>query len=497
MREFIKALLIMGLCNLLAALHGFGYGILTFLPAVNADEYRLIVRWMLLLVVATYVITPAILYPFFRPMIRLLDGTNSAEKELAFRRALNLPINVTLVSVGMWLLSAGSFLWFAHQFLWAETKSITLQITILVLLIGSVSSVFIFYALEAHTRRSIMPKFFGAGHIEQIRGALPIPIWLKLIALILVNGTLPIVVLASAAFVDNLTPLSIIYLAVSFLIVGGLQAWFIVNSLALPIRRLRREMTKLGQKDFSAQAPIDSIDDIGLLADRFNQTVKDLKQAEFVTETFGRYVSCEVRDEILNGKIALGGEERSVSVLFSDIRGFTPLSESKTPQELVVFLNRYLDTMVEAIVTHGGTIDKFIGDAIMAIFGAPLTSGDDARNAVRAGWEMLTRLRAFNSESAANGWPSIDIGIGVHSGPVIAGNVGSAKKMEYTVIGDTVNTASRIEQLNKQLRSRMLISAATHSLVEPSVETRRHGPVTVKGKSEAIYVYEVLGLYEK
>jgi adenylate cyclase len=146
------------------------------------------------------------------------------------------------------------------------------------------------------------------------------------------------------------------------------------------------------------------------------------------------------------------------------------------------------------VVEEGGTVDKFIGDAVMASFGVPVAQSDAALRAVRAGLGMLERLAAWNVERARAGEPPIEIGIGVHSGDVVAGNIGSTKKMEYTVIGDTVNTSSRIEQLNKRLGTRLLVSAQTHTQVADAVEARALEPVMVAGKSRPVLVYEVTGL---
>jgi adenylate cyclase len=164
------------------------------------------------------------------------------------------------------------------------------------------------------------------------------------------------------------------------------------------------------------------------------------------------------------------------------------------PAEVVAFLNSYLDAMVEVVVAEGGTVDKFIGDAVMATFGVPVARGDDALRAVRAAVGMLTRLEQWNVERAARGQARLEIGIGLHTGEVLAGNIGSTRKMEYTVIGDTVNTASRIEGLNKAFHTHLLISAETYAQVRAAVTARPLEPVEVKGKREKLLVYEVSGL---
>ena len=353
---------------------------------------------------------------------------------------------------------------------------------------------FVYYATEHLARTRIVPPILPDGHVSQVPGVMPVPIWFKLVGLLIINGALPVVVLSSSILIGQASPAATIYLGVSFLVIGAFQAWFIVASIHRPVRALNREMGRVEENDLNARAPVLAADDVGLLSEGFNQMVRGLRQAEFVSETFGRYVSEEVRDQVLSGDITMDGEVRQVTVLFSDIRGFTAISEQLPPEELLRILNRYLDTMVEAIVANGGTIDKFIGDAVMANFGAPISRPDDPVRAVRAAWAMLERLALFNGEQLERGQPLLEIGIGLHTGPVVAGNLGSSRKMEYTVIGDTVNTASRIESLNKHFETKLLISAETHGLVKDHVEARPLAPINVKGKTAPVHVYEVTGL---
>jgi adenylate cyclase len=210
------------------------------------------------------------------------------------------------------------------------------------------------------------------------------------------------------------------------------------------------------------------------------------------------YVTRQVADRILNDPHAaeLGGLRVDVSVLFSDIRGFTSMSEKMKPEEVVAILNEYFDRMVPVIMDGEGTLDKYVGDAIMGVWGAPIEQPDHARRAVRAGLGMLQELQELQVSWRERGLPAFDIGIGINSGEAVAGNIGSRKRAQYTVIGDTVNTASRLESLNKEMETHMIISEATYHLVEDLVEVRLLPPVNVKGKAESLIVYEVLRLKE-
>jgi class 3 adenylate cyclase len=212
---------------------------------------------------------------------------------------------------------------------------------------------------------------------------------------------------------------------------------------------------------------------------------------EVLETTFEKYVSSQVLTEILKdpSNIHLGGEGKGVTVFFSDIRGFTAIAETMEPEALVALLNRYFDVMSEEIVKTGGTIDKYIGDAIMAFWGAPIEDAEQAEHAVHASLAMLQKLKDLNMELAAEGRPEISIRIGLHSGRAIVGNVGSSRRFDYTVIGDTVNAASRMEGLNKEHGTQIIISDMVRNFLRDKTKWKSLGPVTVKGKSEQINIY--------
>jgi adenylate cyclase len=213
-----------------------------------------------------------------------------------------------------------------------------------------------------------------------------------------------------------------------------------------------------------------------------------------------RQVSKEVADELMKEFGALqqmlAPQERPLVVFFSDIRNFTTLFEKGDPKTLITQLNEYLTAMSAIVANHGGTLDKYIGDAIMAFWGAPTSRGpaDDALRAVTAALEMRTELAALQPQWKAKGWPEIKIGVGIHAGVALVGEVGSAQRSEYTAIGDTVNTASRIEGINKETGTDLLISEAVHSLVKERVKVHSVGEYALKGRAEKVSLYRVDGL---
>jgi adenylate cyclase len=212
-----------------------------------------------------------------------------------------------------------------------------------------------------------------------------------------------------------------------------------------------------------------------------------------VAKLFGRYVSRDVYTQLMsNPDLAeLGGNRREMTVLFSDIRGFTSVTERGDPEALVAQLNEYFSRMVAIVFRHHGTVDKFVGDMVMALFGAPLDDGDHADHAVAAAVDMVKELGELNRQWVARGMPQLDIGVGINSGDMIAGNIGSSSIMSYTVIGDNVNLGSRLESLNKEYKTRIIISDATRRRLTSPCETRPLGDVVVKGKTAAVAIYEV------
>jgi len=212
-----------------------------------------------------------------------------------------------------------------------------------------------------------------------------------------------------------------------------------------------------------------------------------------VKRLFSRYVSKDVFDQLMSdpSKAGLGGARRSMTVLFSDIRGFTTFSEQGKPEAIVQQLNEYLSRMVHVVFEHRGTVDKFIGDAVMALFGAPLDDPDHAEHAVQAALAMLRELEALNRGWAAEGRPTLAIGVGVNTGDMVAGNIGAESIMSYTVIGDAVNLGSRLESLNKQYGTSVIISDATRERLRGRYDIRALGDVVVKGKSQPVAIFEV------
>lgn len=223
---------------------------------------------------------------------------------------------------------------------------------------------------------------------------------------------------------------------------------------------------------------------------RILSAFESMQERDQIVGVFGRHVSPEVANRLL-ADASESGEKRAVSVLFLDIRGFTTFSESRTPEEVFHFLNGLFAFMIEIIHKHNGIINKFLGDGFMAVFGAPIDSALHARDSFRAATEILSELERKIGQQE---FPAIKIGIGIHSGEAMTGNVGSDRRMEYTIIGDVVNVASRLEQLNKESDTRLLLSEHVYGQLEPNDRSNvaRFGTLPVRGRAEGIVAYRLV-----
>ena len=265
------------------------------------------------------------------------------------------------------------------------------------------------------------------------------------------------------------------------------------NTLTNPILNLVEATKKIEEGQFRVDIKPVARDEVGLLTNSFVKMGKGLEEREKVKDALGRFVNKEVAEMVLNGELKLGGEKKNCAIFFSDIRSFTAISEKLDPQEVVEFLNAYMTEMVRCVNETHGTVDKFIGDAVMATWGAAFSRGNDAENAVNGALMMRKALLKFNEGRGGDKKPIIKIGCGLNYGPVVAGQIGSSDKMEYTVIGDAVNLASRVETLNKPFGTDILISEDLYNIVKDIFKVEKMKAIKVKGKSEPQTIFAVLG----
>jgi adenylate cyclase len=276
--------------------------------------------------------------------------------------------------------------------------------------------------------------------------------------------------------------------------IAVLLVLLLVRSVSAPIKEIQRVMEEVGRGSLSAFVRPLTTDELAELGIHFNRMVDELRRQERLSAAFGRYVSDAVRDGILSGQIALGGERREVTILFTDIRDFTAWCERTPPETVIQTLNGYYQNLIQALVKHGGTVTRYTGDGVLALFGAPLPDSDHAHHAVEAAWEAHTLLEKFNAIRRSVGAVELRTGFGIHTGVAVVGSIGCEARAEYTPVGDAANVASRIEGLNRELGTVILISDSTYRQTADRVVAGQQAEVTVKGRSRAVRVVEVVGL---
>ncbi len=293
--------------------------------------------------------------------------------------------------------------------------------------------------------------------------------------------------------------ITIVTISSLFLIIGVIGSVFFANLITKPVGNLVRGVKSVAEGNFDIYVRKSSNDEIGLLTTSFNEMTKSLKEKKLIKEAFRRYVSHQVADQIFQnpGKYmsSLKGERRKVAILFADIRGFTPMAESMEPEEVVKVLNRYLTYMTESVFKYQGTLDKFIGDCVMAIYGAPLFLKNPMEMAVRTALEIQRDISLMNGKRETNGNKAVEIGIGINSGEAVVGNIGSKeRRLDYTVIGDNVNLASRLQTAANAMGVKILISKRAYKDISDIVNARAIPSINVKGKKEPVEVYIVESL---
>jgi len=288
-----------------------------------------------------------------------------------------------------------------------------------------------------------------------------------------------------------------LYITGVVLLFSILAVWFFARSISRPVLTLVEASHLIEEGQFELDMKPQTQDELGMLTESFVHMGKGLAERERVKETFGKFVNKHVAEQALKGEFTLGGSRKVATIFFADIRSFTAISEKLSPEAVVEFLNDYMTRMVNCIDATGGVVDKFIGDAIMGVWGAPVSAGspkEDALAAIRAMIMMRYALVDFNKDRGGDERPLIHNGCGVNTGPCIAGQIGSMQRMEYTVIGDAVNLASRIEALNKPFGTDILISQYTYELVKDEVVVEAMPAIKVKGKAELLTIYAVVKL---
>ncbi|HKU16250.1 MAG TPA: adenylate/guanylate cyclase domain-containing protein [Steroidobacteraceae bacterium] len=309
----------------------------------------------------------------------------------------------------------------------------------------------------------------------------------------------PLFALMQRSYDEALAPLRSLRKRIIVIGTAGLLGALLIGvglagGIIAPLQQLVSGMREVVRGNLQYRSRIERHDELGFIARSFNEMVDGLEERELIRDTFGRFVSHDVAEAVLAGRVPLQGERREVSILFQDIRGFTSLSERLDPAVLLRLLNQFFTEVVAAVEAEGGVVKQFLGDGVMALFGAPQPYEDHAERAVRAALGIVTRLRALNEKLAEQGIDPLEIGVGIHSGTVVAGLIGPDNRIEYGVVGDAVNLASRVESLTREMQATILVSREIAAQLGPAFALGRTATLPVKGKSQPVEVVEVVSL---
>jgi len=348
---------------------------------------------------------------------------------------------------------------------------------------------------EVNTR-IFVPYVFPDGMVSRDTRDRPAGVTMRLMSYWFGLCFFPLLVLGLGIYTRRYVPVNEIraYVFISvFLPATFLLTFRIGKSTQKPIRELVHATQMIADGRFDIPVRSTGNDEIGFLTDAVVDMARSLAEKERISESFGRAVDPRVRDHLLAGNIALGGVRRNATIMFCDIRGFTSYSEDKPEETVVAALNEHFSIMNNTIRSHGGMINKYLGDGFLAVFGVPLELGFPGAAAIRCALDIIEANRALNEQRLARGSKPFRLGIGIHGGPVIAGNIGSKDRSEYTVIGDTVNLASRIEGLTKRFDTEIVFTEDVAQAARPEfeVQLRDLGEIEVRGRRRPVHIWSI------
>jgi class 3 adenylate cyclase/HAMP domain-containing protein len=430
------------------------------------------------------------------------------------RKSLQFPMVVSVITFMVWIL-AGFIFGFLEPLITGkifniETPDIIYclrQFLGIFLLGGGVTTMILYFVIE-NAWRNYIPNFFPEGNLRRVKHVFKLNIRKRFLIVFVSIIIIPLPVLSLTIYskamalhmADALTRTQIMsslvrelaFVAMDSLAICLILAYFLAKSVSEPLLRIKDALKQVKSNNLETRVEIVSNDELGDVAEGFNLMIKSMKKNQDIKESFGKYVCREIRDEIIAGKTSLDGEMKRVTLLFSDLRNFTTLVEQNHPKQVVTILNQYFTEMTLAVKDNKGLVLQYVGDEIMAVFGAPLGFDDHPDMAVQTAIDMRKRLEALNKRLKEQGFEPLAHGVGIHSGAVLAGNIGSEERMSYALVGDTVNTASRIEGLTKEYGCDIIISQTTYNLLTESYNTKQLAQVKVKGKKDELIIYKVL-----
>lgn len=472
-------------------------------------------RLLALFIIIAAIGSPTLLVmrQLLRPISRCLSSVRAGHApppdvaEEARRRLINLPFVFIGINVVIWILAPALIFFSAYL---ADLMNLRTAVVFAVRasMVGFIASSIAFHRLEAYSRKGLIPFFFPKGRLAGLKGAARIsisrrirmfyrmgtvvPLIILLVTLVTVQWELDPAIMSAEEYGRRIIIFVCVLFGIFFISTGVLNR-LVSRSIVDPLENMLGVVAKIRDGDYRTRIRVLGNDEIGVLGDAGNVMIKGLGEREILRTTFGKYVTPEIRDEILSGRIPLEGERREGTVMFADLRDFTPFVESNPPEEAISGMRAYFTAMHRAIRLHRGLVIQFVGDQIEAVFGIPVHFEGHADAAVRAALDMREALKELNSARSAQGKPVFAHGIGIHSGTVLAGNSGSEEQSAYALIGNTVNVAARIQDLTKELDCDILASQETIEQLRRPFRMDREPPRLVKGYSRPITVHRILG----
>ena len=448
---------------------------------------------------------PLVLTLLYERPIRQYAGTvarggkiSEGFAEAVQRRLLNEPFFLIAVDMSMWLIAAALYSTVYRAF-GAEAATF-LRPVFMSLFTGLITVTVAFFVFEHVLRKVLAPFYFPHGALYETKKTIRIRIRTRLVAFLCACNIVPLLAILNLlreTLYSPMTPASVLqhlrtelfFNALIFMGVGAWLTFLVSGNLTGPLQEIVRVLRRVKDGDFNRKVQVTSNDEIGYTGDAINEMTDGLRERDFIKETFGKYVAAEVRDEVLSGRVSLDGEVKEVTILFADLRDFTPMTESHPPQLVVRIINRYFEAMGEAIQQEKGLVLQFLGDEIYAVFGAPVYRPDHPVRALKAAVSMNRRLVDLNAKFEQQGWPPLRHGIGIHSGEVVAANIGSPDRLSYLLVGDTVNLASRLQGLSKKVGEDIVVSESTKNRAADRFRFRSIAEAGIRGKQAPVHIY--------
>ena len=461
-----------------------------------------------------YVVATTAILIYLRPLFAYFRcDPSQAAPEVVQRRSINAPAVIAFVGLLPWLLNSVVYpiTTVVHFGTWKP--ELASQQIVSPVVNGFLAATTTYLLLDWLFRAMVLPRVFPAGRLAEVSGSWALGVRARLLIFLVAVAFVPLFTMLgliraaavrindgadTATVVPALTHAGEVTFAV-YLALGMAFTVILARTFTQPLTDVVSALRRLRRGDLGTRLQSTASDELGVLQDGVNAMAEGLQERERILTTFGRVVEPAVRDHLLAGNVRLGGEERFVTVLFADLRGFTALGERLPPGEVVSILNEYFSAVATWVRVEGGYVDKFIGDGILVVFGLFGAADDAARQesaaaALRCALGLPARLAALNAARAASGAPPLAQSIGLASGAVIAGTIGAEDRFEYTVIGDAVNVASRLQEAAKQREHPLLVTAITHTLAERagfSADLCELDAVGVRGRSEPVAVVGV------